>query len=230
MNLSALHMLRLLQIADSALPVGAAAHSFGLETLVAEQHLTVATIGETLRGLMAESGTIEALACREGYRLAAQAGSDGWSERWSLLNRRLGALKPARESRSASTAMGRRLLRQLGELEAFAVVPAARAAGEAHYSAAFGLSCGALGVGEDAAVLALLEQIAAGLVSACQRLMPLGQSSGQRLRWQLKATLADTAARSALLGWDDPGLSAFTPLLELGSMRHPALTTRLFIS
>jgi len=230
MHFGALHMLRLLQIADSALPVGAAAHSFGLETLVAEQQLTVATIAETLSALLSESGTIEAIACRQAYQLGATPGSVGWAERWALLNRRLSALKPARESRSASTAMGRRLLRQVADLEVSPAVMAARAAGEAHYSAAFGVCCGALETGEDAAVLALLEQTAAGLVSACQRLMPLGQSGGQQIRWWLKPALADTAARSSTLDWDDPALSAFTPLLELGSMRHPSLATRLFIS
>ncbi len=126
--------------------------------------------------------------------------------------------------------MGRRLLRQVAELAPYPVVVAARVAGEVHYSAAFGLACGALGTNEDAAVLALLEQTSAGLVSACQRLMPLGQSTAQQLRWRLKATLAETMSRSAALDWDDPALSVFTPLVELGSMRHPALATRLFIS
>lgn len=230
MHIDALHMLRLLQLADSGLPVGAAAHSFGLETLVADGLLTVATIEDTLGTLLSETGTIDALACREAYRLGAASGSVDWMEHWTLLNGRLSALKQARESRSASTAMGRRLLRQLGDLESFAPVTAARGAGEAHYSAAFGLACGALGTGEDAAVLALLEQSLAGLVSACQRLLPLGQSGGQQIRWRLNATLAQIAERSAVLHWNAPALSAFTPLVELGSMRHPSLATRLFIS
>ncbi len=88
MDLGALQMLQLLQIADSAMPVGAAAHSFGLETLVAEQHLTVANLGETLSVLLGKSGTIEALACRNAYRLGVGPDSAEWSQRWMVLNRR----------------------------------------------------------------------------------------------------------------------------------------------
>ena len=39
--MGALQSLQLLHLADSALPVGAAAHSFGLESLVVENDLEV---------------------------------------------------------------------------------------------------------------------------------------------------------------------------------------------
>jgi urease accessory protein len=51
-----LRRLWLMQLADSALPVGATAHSFGLETLVAEEFLTVDGLELFLRDYLIEAG------------------------------------------------------------------------------------------------------------------------------------------------------------------------------
>jgi urease accessory protein len=79
-----------------------------------------------------------------------------------------------------------------------------------------------LGIDEDAAVLAYLQQSVTGLVSACQRLMPLGQVAAARIVWNLKPAMIQAALAKEL--------SCFTPLPEIASMRHPLLETRLFIS
>jgi urease accessory protein len=68
------------------------------------------------------------------------------------------------------------------------------------------------------------------MVSACQRLMPLGQSQAGQILWRLKAAIVEACGPEdgAQLELDE--ISCFTPLLDLGSMRHPSLETRLFIS
>jgi hypothetical protein len=48
-TMSELRFLQLLHLADSALPVGAAAHSFGLKALVAENGLEVADLFSSFR-------------------------------------------------------------------------------------------------------------------------------------------------------------------------------------
>jgi urease accessory protein len=93
---------------------------------------------------------------------------------------------------------------------------------------AFGLVGGVLGFAEDRAVLAYLHQSVASLVSACQRLLPLGQSAATRILWNLKPAILETANRSATCAVDD--VCCFMPLLDWGAMEHPALRTRLFIS
>jgi len=79
-------------------------------------------------------------------------------------------------------------------------------------------------------MLAHLQQVLVGLVSACQRLLPLGQSQASGIVWRLKPTILATIDRSAAVPLDADDIPVFTPLLDLASMRHPTLTTRLFIS
>src|SRR6266480_6354653 len=71
MHIDYLALLRLMQLADSALPVGAMAHSFGLETLVAEEYLEVQQLGSFLRDYLEETGVVESAFCRLGYHLAS---------------------------------------------------------------------------------------------------------------------------------------------------------------
>jgi urease accessory protein len=218
-----LALLRLMQLADSALPVGAAAHSFGLETLVAEEYLEVTQLGPFLRDYLEEAGVVEGAFCRLGYRLASHTDRALFTAEWLALNEQLSAIKTARESRAASAALGRRFLQLLLSLEDAPLIQiamqSARSSGkDTHYSIAFGLAGGVVKIDETAMTLAYFQQSLIGLVSASQ------------LIWQLKPTLLTVADRSKEVAANCDVMSLCTPLVEVGSMRHPYLATRLFIS
>ena len=235
---SALSHLQLLHLADSALPIGALAHSFGLETLVSRGLLKVSNLESFLRGYLEETGMVEAVFCREAFLLASNGGTCFSIERWRNLNATLSALKPARESRCGSTALGRNFLMAVCALEDFPVIRSALQDANrwssqqnphvVEHSPAFGLVGVVLDFIEESTLVAYLHQSVASLVSACQRLLPLGQTEATRILWNLKPTMIETAKRSLSAHLDD--VCCFNPLLDWGAMEHPALATRLFIS
>lgn len=229
--------LRLIHLADSALPIGALAHSFGLESLAAAGMLEVGELRGFLEAYLEEGGMMEAVYCRAAFRLAGAGPASFSRERWLEINEWLSALKPARESRKGSAALGKNFLQAVLALGEFPVLRSALEAtrqssnppGAAiHHSTAFGLASGALSFDEDRSTAAYLHQLTTGLVSACQRLLPLGQAEATRILWDLKTAMTEAAARSATFHLDD--VCCFTPLFDWGAMEHPALSTRLFIS
>ncbi|WP_376795518.1 urease accessory protein UreF [Thermogemmatispora sp.] len=228
-------MLQLLQLCDSALPVGSSAHSFGLETLVAEELLTVDSLEGFLQAYLEETGLLEGSFFVRGRRLAAVPGLEEFLPAWRTLNVELSALKPARESRQASVMLGRRLLHLvqdwLGDARLAALLRLVmREDGLSHYAPAAGLLCGLLAIEEGPALAAFLHQQTASLLAACQRLLPLGQRRAMLLLWQVKPELLRVTEQvlRGLERGEEPW--QFTPLVEMGSLRHPVLETRLFIS
>jgi urease accessory protein len=95
------------------------------------------------------------------------------------------------------------------------------------YPIAVGLAC-AGAVPLDAALLAYAHALAANFVSAGLRLIPLGQTDGQRVLAALAPRIATVAARAATAGPNDIGTSAFR--IDLCSIRHETQYTRLFRS
>jgi urease accessory protein len=219
-GLDELALLRLLQLADSALPIGAASHSFGLESLIEAGLLTAGELEPFLRDYLQENGRLEVAFCRAAHRLSPLRGEE-FAAGWRRLNQSLSARKLSRESRDASLGMGRRFLRLASDL-----LPAAPALGEtdAHHVTAFGLVAGGAGISEPNAILGWLHQSATALLSAAQRLAPVGQTRASHILWSLKPLMTAIAQEVATEA------DCFTPLPEIASMRHVKLTTRLFMS
>jgi urease accessory protein len=231
-NHDALKWLRLMQLADSALPIGATAHSFGLETLVEEGTLRVPVLMAFLRDYLMENGALETAYCLAAHALMAHEQSI--LTHWLELNMRLDSLKTARESRNASTSLGRRFLQLVSSVETHPLLDEAFQSAKTngvgiHHCAAFGLVGGMLGISASLTGVSYLHQTTAGLISACQRLMPLGQTVASQMLWALKPVMINVVNQQENNVMFTQAVS-FVPLVEVASQRHPTLTTRLFIS
>jgi urease accessory protein len=99
---------------------------------------------------------------------------------------------------------------------------------EPPYAVVLGLAARAHGLPLPATLRAFLQAFAANLISAGIRLIPLGQTEGQRLTAALEGTIAEVVTAVQLSGQDDLGSAA--PAIDLFSMAHETQYTRLFRS
>jgi urease accessory protein len=80
----------------------------------------------------------------------------------------------------------------------------------------------------EATVVAFLHGFGANLISAGVRLIPLGQTDGQRQTAALEAPLREVAAAALAASLDDLGTAA--PMIDLCAIAHETQYTRLFRS
>ena len=230
-------LLTLLQLVDSFFPTGAFAHSFGLETyvqcgLVSDQP----SCEELLRNSLQEGiRNTDAIALALAYQLALayKNAPDTSIDRIADLDARLTALKLPRESRNASIQIGKQFLRNARQLVPHGAVDAyeqrirsKHCAG--HHAIAYGLIAAAAAIQLPIALLGYLHAYVVGQVSAAVRLIPIGATEGQLTIQALHPDLLEIAEFAQNANLDD--LAAFTPGLDIRSMQHERLYSRLFIS
>ena len=220
-----IRFLQLMQLSDSGLPIGAAAHSFGLEGLAEWRAVTENSLELLIQSYLHEQGSLEACYCRAAY--AVYEGR----ESLEILGRMFSALKPARESRDASIILGRRLIglcSSIMPIEKAERLAVAFRNADTHHAIAFGYLSALLELDQEQAVAAFLHQSLSALVSAAQRLMPVGQNQAVAALWLMKNELVNIVNESRSRDYRTVG--NFMPLMEVASMRHPRLETRLFLS
>jgi urease accessory protein len=234
-------MVRLLHLCDSLFPTGGFAHSDGLEAAVACGRVSSV---DGLRAWMdvvleATLARVDGPAVLRAWRACIDG---GWSD-LAALDAEVHALKPSSTARSASWAIGSRLLKTWGEIHggagagseqtqpANAVTrPRTDRTQPTTLPVAFGIICATSGIDAGPAVEGFIYTRLAAVTSCAMRLMPIGQREAHRL---LAAALARVpATRERIERSVDRGepLGVFTPVIDLDLIEQQYVQSRLFLS
>lgn len=217
-------LFRLMSWLSPAYPVGAYSFSHGLEYAVDAGLVTdaegtrdwIATI------MMAGSGFADLVF------VAAAWESD--LERLPGLNEFALAFQSTAEIRLESTAQGRAFLLVTAEAWPCEAIGALQGIprDEIVYAVAVGAVTKSHGIDRRDVMTAYAHAFAANLVSAAVRLIPLGQTDGQRITANLMLTCVAAVERAASTPADE--VSTSTPMVDIASMKHERQYTRLFRS
>ncbi len=219
-------LVRLLQLASATLPVGAYSYSQGLESAVESGIVT----GETSALAWIEDALALVTASFEGPMLKRMLDAVQLAAVADLnaLNAIFLASRETAELRAETVQMGRSLCRLLAEIED--TRPLLKLVGELpepSYPCAWACAANAFHVPRAHAYGAYLWAWAENQVMAAVKLVPLGQSAGQRMLVRLGSLISVLAGAADC---DDEHLSNFAPGLALASTAHETQYSRLFRS
>jgi len=211
-----------------AYPVGAFSYSGGIEWAVESGDTTNAeSLKRWLTVMITEGGGFcDAVLFTHAHQAIA-AGDD---KALRVVAELAGAFAPSRERHLETAAQGRAFVEATRAAWPCAALDRLAAAwdGPVAYPVAVGVAAAGHGVALEPALGGFLHALTANLISAGVRLIPLGQTDGQRLLAAFEPIVAATAARALATSLDRIGGAAFRA--DLASMHHETQYTRLFRS
>jgi urease accessory protein len=221
-------LYRLMAWLSPAYPVGAFSYSHGIEYAVEAGLIrTGAGLTDWIIGIIEHgAGHADAVFLAQSWRAAAAGDDAKLDEIVALARAWRGTAETALESAAqgeAFVAVTRAVWAEAG-LERLA----RRHDGKLPLPAAVGAAAAGHEIPLEEALVAYLQGFSANLVSAGVRLIPLGQTEGQRIVAALEPAVARAARAAAQTGLDDLGTAA--AMADWCSAKHETQYTRLFRS
>ncbi len=219
-------LYRLLAWLSPGYPVGAFAYSHGLEWAVETGAVADwAGLDRWLRDLLAHGGAwTDAVLFARAHDAAIAGDRAGLAE----INDLAVALCPSSERRLETTAQGNAFLLATRASWPWDDDDVNAIPGDCAYPVAVAWAAAGHGLPLEPALHAYVHAVAANLISAGVRLIPLGQTDGQRVLAALEDAVAQTAAAAQVADLAALGGCAF--LSDVAAMRHETQYTRLFRS
>ena len=217
-------LYRLLSWLSPSYPVGAFSYSHGLEHAVETGRVATAedVSAWVSTVLLQGTGRVDGVLFREAYSAVAGANWDHLDHVIELGNAFQATSEFALETRAQGNAF------VTATLAAWPADALTRIEDGAVYPVAVAVACAAHGIDLKTALHGYFHAFSANLVSAAVRLVPLGQTDGQRAI----ATLSDAVTRAQDQALTIPldNIGSAAPLIDLASMHHETQYTRLFRS
>ena len=218
-------LLPLLRLASSALPVGSFTGSEALEYAVAAGWVhDEVSARDWIGGRMRHSLSTLDVALLRRFQAAGRVGAQDPLERWSAYLR---ASRESSELREHDNAMGRALARLLLSLGCARARPWTQHA-DASYACSFALAAHHWGIAPEPAATRYVIAWCESQVAAVVKLVPLGQTAGQRLIGALIKDIPRCVSDGLAL--EDAEVGASEPGLAIASALHETQYARLFRS
>ena len=226
-------LYRLLAWTSPGYPTGAFSYSHGLEWAVEAGSVSnLETLLDYVEAVLSRGGGwVDAVLFAHAWR-APRAPQSAQAELHDLIEL-AAAFRGSSETALESRQQGAAFLDVTRKAWPHAALDAlaqqtARTNTPAAHCIAVAVTCAAHDIALEPALHAYLHAVAANLVSAGARLVPLGQTQAQIAIARLAATLNTIVERAQSTPLDDLGTAA--PAVELCSLRHETQYTRLFRS
>ncbi|MCL1993340.1 MAG: urease accessory protein UreF [Spirochaetes bacterium] len=223
----------LLQVNDASFPIGGYTHSLGLETYIQQGNVTDAASAKIYiqHNLKVSFLYTELLPASIAYDAAVAEDLNALAELENLLY----ASKSPKELREASLKLGSRFAKTSLRVAQSAAPGGdiitrymSQAAGRVSHAVAYAVFSAACNIEKENALAAYLYAQSAAMVTVCVKTVPLSQTDGQIILSGLHGLFAELLVELKGLSKDD--LCRNTPGMDIASMQHERLYSRLYIS
>ena len=223
----------LLQINDALFPVGGYSHSFGMETYIQNGVVHDAKSAEEyLKANFGQSFLYGDLLCvRLAWELAYEGDVDGLAELEEIAL----ASKSPEEIREASHKIGSRFIKTVRAMTEPHMWQnsvfddyVGRIKKDASHAVAYGVCCASMEISRENALYAYLYAQVSAMLTCCVKAVPLSQTDGQKILFDLFGMMSDMLKKVEQLDGDDVYRSS--PAFDIRSMEHEVLYSRLFMS